>query len=59
MYRANHINICSFVCELHDSGTCEVTSFELTLEGCTFIFGVVYRSSICLVDDFISEHIQL
>lgn len=59
LYIANSINIRSSVCESHDSGTSEAISCELTVGCCTFALGVIYRSPICLADDFILEHIRL
>lgn len=55
-YILDNINILSSDCEFHDKGTCKVISRELTIECCTFILVVIYRSPICLADDFILEH---
>lgn len=58
-YIASIINILPYIYMSHDSENCEVIIWKLTIEFCTFILDVIYRSSICLADYFILEYIGL
>ncbi|VDO83195.1 unnamed protein product [Schistosoma curassoni] len=59
LYIANNINIRSSASESYDNGTCEIISCKLAIGCSTFMLSVIYRSPICLADDFTLEHIHL